>query len=152
VLIDFLVSAACERIATERFPALISGFSASHSKEVVKFLQAFDEQRDSFDEVQKRENEWVKRSYSVSKRIMFGIQERLNPNGGLGALVPNQTNAYASAVRSCRNAALLAAVRVYGLEHGKAPDQISDLIPAYLSRALFDPTTGDPLELPSTNQ
>lgn len=151
VLIDFLVSVACERSAVERFPVLIDGFDAAQCREVIRFLQEFDEQRDPFVALLKRENEWVKRTYSFSKRMALGIQERLNPNGGVSAIVSNQSDAYATAVRTCRNAALLAAVRVYRLERGKAPEQAADLVPAYLIRIPIDPTTGRPLELPSSN-
>ena len=149
VLIDFLVAAACEGVAMQRITNLVGSLDATHCKQLATFLQAFDERRDSFDEIQKREKEWIRRTHGAVKSILMTVQERwLNPSGGLGLPASTQATTYDSRARVVRSALLDAAARAYRLERGKSPSEVSDLIPAYLLRAPIDPATGQPLKLP----
>ena len=153
LLINFMIGSATETWAVRRMTNLLSELNAEQCKQAARFLEESDSQRDIFEEVNARELEWQRKTYSVFVRLNEGFKKHVlrqtDPFSALAnSLVGDPEKEYGLRTLEVRRLLLKLAARAYELETGSRPSEPSKLIPSYLKEIPRDPTTGSALDLP----
>jgi hypothetical protein len=144
--VDFLVAKACENITYGQIHKSIDLFDRQQCDAMQRILTAFESRRRGIDDVLYREQVFMQRNMGWPGHVSEYI-ERIRGDS------PRDWNVYQS-VRDvhCRAQSLerllrlKLAIRAYRLDHGSLPQELSQLVPAYLSAVPIDPY--DPLRKP----
>ena len=140
LVIDCLVSFACEAIVVEPLSKIVPRLDALTCREMVDALHKIDLKSESVAEAQKRDRLWADRTSPVPRplrMVQMIIQSRtLNPLKA--ALLKAEQKA--AAIQHRRRVLLVEfAARAYELQTGKPPEKLDDLVPGYLSALPLEP-------------
>ena len=152
-MINYMVGSACETIAVRWMTNLLSELNSEQCKQAARFLEEIDSQRDSFEEIEARELEWQRKTYSVFVRLKEGFEKHVlrqtdSFNALANALAGDPEKEYGLRTLEVRLLLVKLASRAYELETGSRPSELSKLIPSYLKEIPRNPTTGTALDLP----
>ena|SRR5437867_4730517 len=140
LMIDSLVSFACEAIAMEPLNKIVPRLDAPTCREMILLLRKIERESESVEEVRKRERLWADQTSPVPRplrMVQMIIQTRtLNP---LKAALQKAEQKAAVIQRRRRVLLVELAARAYKLEKGKPPEKLEDLVPDYLSAVPLEP-------------
>ena len=146
LLVTALQAMACETIATKRLTNILSGLSAADCRKGAHALYEYDRDRESPDEIGRREAEWSRATYGVWAQLPLMVRGgTLRPDK---AAMSSTEKIFYSNSRLARVTILQLASRAFELEHGRKPQRSSELVPAFLPSVPIDPASHAPLEIP----
>lgn len=137
--IDALIDVAIEAKAAGDLQALLPDLDAPSCRTAAAHLEALENQREPFDSITSREQEWLLRIYSrnLQQRISGMLASRSVTAGLAKAKLR-----YEERRSEQRQLILQFASRAYELEKGRKPAAAADLVPDYLKALPIDPATG----------
>lgn len=137
VLIDALVGIAIEAIATSHLTNLVDKLDAKSCRETAATLETFDGQRQTWNEIMRQEHNWSRRTFTG-----FGYDiARLETHRSMEAAFKQSEKKFLQHVKETRQLTIDFAARAYELDKGKAPANVSNLVPDYLKAIPQDPFT-----------
>lgn len=132
LLIDGLLGFACESIGISGLKPIVPALDARQCRALSKELERIDASRESPEEILRNERRWSRTSYGVIERIRDMIVSR-----SWDPLKMWQTNYVARhAAQTAKQSQMVIdlASRAYELEKGRAPTNLNELVPDYLTR------------------
>ena len=138
VLIDQMVGMAVETVGTSHLQNLVDQLDAKSCRETAATLETLDEQRQSWDEVMRQENNWSRRTFTG---IRYDIM-RLMGRKSMEKAFQKAGQKFQDQQLKTRQLTLDLAARGCELDKGKQPASLEDLVPDYLKVIPQDPFTG----------
>jgi hypothetical protein len=139
VVIDKLVSAACEQMGTRSLTDIVSHLeNKGLCLVVVHELEELDSKRETLDEIMKNEKEWSQHNYTLMERVVAPIFFTRQAKAAASRF---SNRMRAEELRS-RQLMVALAVRAFELAEGRKPKSFVELVPSYLKEIPKDPTTG----------
>jgi len=147
VLINSMVSSACELQGVYVITNLLDHLNSSQCRSAIRVLEELDRQREPMDALFARERRWSVRTGGYLEYVKFMVEQRsLRPEKH----VWNSLAELQSRLRQLRQFRIQIAARAFELDHGRAPAMSSELVPAYLKNLPADPETGTPMSIAPT--
>jgi hypothetical protein len=143
LFIDALVATALERWGVNSLQTNVSRLDARTCRRIVAELERLEAERESFDDLLKRERRFAWRT-SKWQYVVFAAQGWRHTQ----AVTVSVSQKLAATTLASRETILALAARAYELEHGRAPAKATDLVPEHLPAVPKVPASGSPLELP----
>jgi RNA polymerase sigma factor (sigma-70 family) len=139
VLVDELLGLGIEGVGTAQLTNLVRQLDAKSCRETASALEAFDMQRQTWDETVQQEKAWSRRTFTGISYDLQRIMQKKSIDDILAA-VKQKNQKYP---KFTRQLIIQLAARAYALDKGKPPGNVDDLVPDYLKAVPLDPTTGN---------
>jgi hypothetical protein len=142
ILIEKLVSAACESAVGSCLDRIRPSLTAKQCAEVARGLEAIDTSAESDQEILDNESAFEKKYNGVGEKLAKLVTYR-----SVRASINKAMDKIHAGITRRRQMMLSFAARAYELDKGKRPANIADLVPDYLKKIPQDPATGTNLVL-----